>query len=209
MTDDQEILAPRSSSTSQEIPRKETGSGYAIIGTRDPDEAQELIATQLAFAIAIIANQKVRTGAAYGIDQKAMEATGGKNLAVYLPWASYNRVLIPAGADIVVYSPVIHTSWTFSVMQYHPSGNRLSPTVIRLHARNYGIVHDCKAVIALPNERGEGGTGQGIRIARGLGIKILQANKGTVSDAPRWIAKALQDLGFASKELKPTILGGH
>src|SRR4051812_26593531 len=44
---------------------------FAIIGTRDPDEAQIEVATNLAFAIAWMGNSKVRTGAAYGIDQKA------------------------------------------------------------------------------------------------------------------------------------------
>lgn len=188
-----------------EIIGRSAGDGYAIIGTREPDEEQSVVATQLAFAIAVIGGQKVRTGAANGIDHQAMLGTGGKNLQVFLPWRSYNSNLIPPMADIVVYDPVIHGEWTRSVSLYHPAAKRLSRGAFALHARNFGIIYGARGVIALPGPGGEGGTGQGIRIAKALGIKVLQANKGTISDAPRWIGKALQELGFADPTLRPTI----
>jgi len=196
----QEILSPEVQSASKDC--------YAIIGTREPDEAQELIAKTLAFAIAVIKGKIVRTGGANGIDTKVMEATGGRNLEVYLPWNSYNRSSIPVGAHISVYNPNIHRAWLDSVRIYHPNYDRLSHGATLLHARNYGIVGGCKGVVALPGEDGGGGTGQGIRIAKGLKIPLLQANKGTITDAPRWCGKALQQLGLADKDLQVTLSGG-
>lgn len=184
------------------LPEKDS---YAIIGTREPDEAQAEVAFRLAWAIAILGGQIVRTGGAYGIDQKAMEGTQGRNLEVYLPWASYNQVIVPNTARRIVYDPKVHTSWTDSVGLYHPNAVRLSRSILSLHARNFGIVHGVRTVIALPSEDGGGGTGQGIRIARALRIPVIQANRGTINDAPRFIGRALQQLGFASSNLAVTI----
>lgn len=181
--------------------------GYAIIGTREPDENQSIAAFNLAFAIAILSGQQVRTGAANGIDEKAMQGTQGRNLAVYLPWASYNRNIIPGGASIIVYSPKLHEDWTLSVKRYHNAYSRLTRGAIALHARNYGIVKGTKAVIAFPDNRGEGGTGQGIRIAKALGIQLIQANRGTIENAAIFIGMVLQQLGFASKDLRITLPG--
>ena len=165
------------------------------------------MATHLAFAIAVIGGKTVRTGGAYGIDQNAMEGSRGKNLEVYLPWASYNRDIIPPTARVVVFDPAVHTDWSASVGLYHPAANRLGRGAFSLHARNYGIVHGVKACIAFPDTSGGGGTGQGIRICKGLNIPVYQFNKGSIQDAPRTLGKLLQHLGFASKDLKPTISG--
>lgn len=190
-----------------EVVGKAPGRCYAIIGTREPDEEQKTVALNLACAIAIIGGHRVHTGAAYGIDQKAMEGTSGKNLTVFLPWASYNRGIIPPGATIVVYDPTIHAHWARSVATYHPAPRNLTCGAFALHARNYGIIEGCAGVIALPGPDGGGGTGQGIRIARALKIPIIQGNKGSITDAPRFIGKALQILGLASKDLKVTLPG--
>lgn len=189
---DQEVL-------SEEIDK------YAIIGTRDPDEAQELAAYHLAFSISYLGNKIVATGGAYGIDKKAMDGALSKLLRVYLPWDGYNHFIIPVGTRKIVYNPAIHTDWKNSVFSYHPNPNRLSGLSIALHARNFGIIFGCKVVIAFPRPDGSGGTGQGIRIANALNIPVIQANKGTIQDAPRWIGKTLQQLGFASKDIPITI----
>jgi len=177
---------------------------YAIIGTREPDEAQREVAYRLAWAITTLGRRFVRTGAAYGIDQRAMEGSRPDRLKVYLPWSAYNRDIVPAGSATIVYTPAIHYDWTDSVARYHPAASRLSRGAFALHARNFGIVSGTKAVIALPGPGGSGGTGQGMRIARALGINVIQHNKGTIEDAPRLIGKILQDLGLASKDLAPT-----
>ena len=41
-------------------------------------------------------------------------------------------------------------------------------------ARNYGVVEGCALVVALPLVKDNGGTGQGIRIARALNIPLIQ-----------------------------------
>lgn len=158
-------------------------------------------------AITIIGGYIVRTGAANGIDQIAMEGTRGRHLEVYLPWDSYNRSIISPSASVVVYDPTIHRTWTDSVSRYHPAGNRLSRGAFALHARNFGIIDGSHGVVALPDEAGGGGTGQGIRIARALKIPLVQGNKGSITDVPRFIGRALQMLGLASMHLKPTLLG--
>lgn len=189
-----------------EILEPEKSDDYAIIGTRDPDEAQMEVAYRLAWAITTLGRKFVRTGAAYGIDQRAMEGSRPDRLKVYLPWGSYNRDLVPAGCSVVVYTPSIHAAWADSVARFHPNPRALSRGAFALHARNFGIVSDppVKAVIAFPGPSGSGGTGQGMRIARDLGIPVIQHNKGSITDAPRLIGKILQDLGFASKDLAPT-----
>lgn len=179
---------------------------YAIVGSREPDEAQSLIAQQIAFAISVLAGKIVRTGAASGIDDIAMNSTSMGKLELFLPWTSFRKEAIPQGAKVVVYTPTIHKDWADSVHLYHPAPKRLTPAAFCLHARNYGIVERVKAIIALPNELGQGGTGQAIRIGHALRIKVIQINRGTVSDAPRTIAKILQELGFVNPELSTTIL---
>ncbi len=191
-----EILGP-------EIEVAKTGKCYAIIGTRSPDEAQITVARNLATAITLIGGHWVHTGAADGIDTEAMVGSRPDRLKVFLPWASYNRGSIPVGATVVVYDPSIHAEWTRSVSAYHPAASRLSRGAFALHARNFGIVESCAGVIALPGADGGGGTGQGIRIANGLGIPVVRGDKGSITDAPRFIGKALQTLGFASKDLMP------
>src|SRR5271165_6107976 len=159
----------------QEILGPEIADEYAIIGTREPDEAQREVAYRLAWAITAIGRKFVRTGAAYGIDQRAMEGSRPDRLKIYLPWGTYNRDIVPAGSSCIVYTPSIHQSWADSVARYHPAASRLSRGAFALHARNFGIVAGppVKAVIALPGPSGSGGTGQGMRIARDLGITVI------------------------------------
>ena len=154
-------------------------SSVAIIGTRDPDANQDSTAHKLATYLSEQLCCTIKTGGAYGIDQAAMEGTAPGKLTVCLPWASYNSAIVPAHAIHLVYDKEIHTVWKDSVFQYHPAPLRLSGGAVALHARNYGIIEGCDLVVAMPNETGGGGTGQGIRVAKGLGIPVIQINKGS------------------------------
>lgn len=71
-------------------------------------------------------------------------------------------------------------TWYDSVEALHPAPHRLTVNARHLHARNYGIIADPPVVlvVALPNARGEGGTAQGIRIAKSLDIPVIQFNCG-------------------------------
>lgn len=206
-----DVLSPEPAQTfgdPAERPRKI----FAIIGTREPDENQAECAKHLAFVFAVLGRHTVRTGGAYGIDQRAIEGTRGTNLQVYLPWESYNRDIVPDRARIIVYDPKRHTSWTNSVHSYHPAWDRLSRGAFALHARNYGIIcGECEervtAVVAFPDESGGGGTGQGLRIARALKVPIIEGRRGKIDDYARFIGRTLQALGLADPDLRTTISG--
>lgn len=76
--------------------------------------------------------------------------------------------------SLEVYDPRPHRAWTGSVRTYHPAPERLTRGMFALHARNFGIVANAVAVIAAAKDSAQGGgTGQGIRIARGLGIPVI------------------------------------
>lgn len=204
------VLSPELEQTCgvlEERPRKI----FAIIGTRQPDHNQAECAKHLAFAIAVLGRHTVRTGAAYGIDQRAMEGTHGTNLEVFLPWSTYNRDIVPCRARVIVYDPERHKAWGDSVRTYHPAWRHLSHSAFALHARNYGIIcgeseSRVAAVVAFPG-KSRGGTEQGIRIARAYGIPIVEGRFGKIEDYPRFIGKTLQALCLADPDLRTTISG--
>jgi hypothetical protein len=160
----------------------------AIIGTRDPSSLQAQIAKHAAEELS--KTFRIRTGGADGIDTIAMENSIPANLDVFLPWASYNRGKVPAGCNIIVYNPNKDHNWTRSVRQFHPAPNNLTRGAIALHARNYGIVAEANIVLALPGPSGQGGTGQGIRVAKGMGITVVEVWKNHTAS----VSSVMEDL---------------
>jgi hypothetical protein len=153
----------------------------AIIGTREPDTFQAELAQEAAWAVSSQLGVKIRTGAADGIDSLAMKGTKPGLLNLFLPWSTYNQGKIPPLASRTVYDPKLHPLWTASVTKYHPNPKALSRGPFALHARNYGIVAGVTACLALPGPNESGGTAQGIRICRGMGIPIGVHSKGTLT----------------------------
>jgi hypothetical protein len=100
-------------------------------------------------------------------------------LDVFLPWASYNKDIIPQHARITVADRQKHARWFDSVWEAHPAPGRLTRGAFALHARNYGIIEDAAIVVAFPGPNGAGGTGQGIRLAQALDKPLLSFNKGS------------------------------
>jgi hypothetical protein len=151
----------------------------AIIGTRNPAlNMHQLLRTWA--GILVSKGVEVSTGAADGCDTAAMEGADdvdATKLHVFLPWATYNRAKVPIGASITVYDERRHPKWTESVGKYHPGATRLTRGTFALHARNYGILMDPRpvdAVFACPQSVSNlGGTGQGMRVARGEGILLF------------------------------------
>lgn len=168
------MTTPRTTTTAT------TTSSIAIIGTRDPSPEQVALASWAAITLSGSDYRWwVVTGGAYGIDQVAMDGAFEDRLQVKLPWSTYNREIIPAHAQVEVLGTGLpYQAWYDSVDQYHPAPGRLTQSMRRLHARNYGIVASRTAVLALPGPGGAGGTGQGIRIAKGLSLPLFQYNKG-------------------------------
>jgi predicted Rossmann fold nucleotide-binding protein DprA/Smf involved in DNA uptake len=175
----------------------------AIIGTRDPTEEQEFKGGYLAERLSM-AGHRIATGAAPGIDAAAMRGAMTGQLDVFLPWPSFSAALIPRHAKRTVFSEVLHADWMKSVEEFHPAPRSLTPAARRLHARNYGIVEGAAIVVALP-QRGEGGgTGQGIRIARGLKIPVLvQDAKISQLNDPEHVLHLIEDLLKGQLTLPP------
>jgi hypothetical protein len=150
----------------------------AIIGTRKPSEKMSNRITQVA-AFLVKRGIHVRTGGAVGIDEDAMlgaASVDSSKLHIFLPWADYNKELIPAGSNLYLYNEKTCPSWNQSVDKFHPAPVNLSNGARALHARNYGIImfpEPVDIVIAVPRSiHDEGGTGQGMRIAIGNNVKL-------------------------------------
>jgi len=135
----------------------------------------------------------LHTGAAQGADQAfaegALKAQG--KVSLFVPWPSYEykwtEIARARGAERFTLQ-YWHKEAFASVDQYHPNPSTLKDTVRKLHARNYLIISECKFVIAFPKPDPQGnlgGTGQGIRIAEGLGIPVIR------QDTPEGQARVL------------------
>lgn len=150
----------------------------AIIGTREPDANQAQAAADLARELSRL-GYFIATGGADGIDNVAMRNTKEGKLLVYIPWHGYNvqSVYSCKPIRVRVFDRDTDTAWAGSVRIYHPRGNSLTRGPFALHARNFGIVENSDLVIAFPGYE-PGGTGQGMRIAEGLGIPLLIYEKG-------------------------------
>mgnify|MGYP001609557640 CR=1 FL=1 len=159
---------------------------YAVIGTRHLAQIhrESLKFFNRAIDWTVAQNAVLVTGGAVGADRLAAERAAGQKGAVdlVLPWFGYELSWVE---DFVGhYGGLIQTvtleptrlyyqHWMDSVDKYHPASAGLSRWERLLHARNYGIVEGASAVFALPQPPERGGTSQGMRIARGLGIPVF------------------------------------
>jgi len=169
-------------------------SKIAIIGTRNPSQRQLVLAAAAARKFSFL-DYVIATGAAMGIDHAAMLNATPKNLRVYLPWYSYNSGIIPRDCTHkIVYDELVHLDWRDSVIQYHPNPSFLTQGAFKLHARNFGIIEGSCLVCAFPQEDGNGGTRQGIRIATGLGIKVVTVLPSTTLTVDKFLVTCLREL---------------
>ena len=124
------------------------------------------------------------TGAAIGADQAFAEGAlaGGGNVTLVLPWPSYEFKWVEPLGHKPQKRILRYDDWDArnSVDQYHPNPENLKDGTRKLHARNYLIVQPTQFVLAFPKpgyNGGLGGTGQGIRIAAGLGTTTLRLDE--------------------------------
>jgi hypothetical protein len=157
----------------------------AVLGTNEFDAPDRRLQDMYLNSIVRIALSRIpiRTGASTGCDQiaaqTALETSGRVQLV--LPWADWEeqwvkktREKYPARCSIEVFDPVKHAHWLESVEKYRRPGEVLTPKKYALYARVYGIVEPCEIVLCMTAwSQRRGGTGQGIRIARGLGKQVL------------------------------------
>ena len=125
----------------------------AIIGTRNPDHRQERKARFLAYHLSHHYGCRIKTGGAYGIDQAAMLGARIDMLDICLPWASYNKEIIPKGARLIIADRFRTAEWFESVENYHPAPDKLTNGARSLHARNFGIIQPAHLVDCFPECR--------------------------------------------------------
>ncbi len=163
---------------------------YAGIGSRDtPKQTQkvmEAVGTYLAMEGWVL-----RSGAADGADN-AFEVgaiRGNGETEIYLPWANFNSHKSDLNPSI---HPFSEEEKTFTA-RFHPAWSKCSPSAKLLHTRNTRQVLGCEQVhgeqvqpvkfIVCWTQDGKmvGGTSQALRIAKSLGIKII--NFGSAKNA--------------------------
>ena len=146
---------------------------YAGIGSRQTPDSILSVMSRVAKAMAHNGHI-LQTGAAKGADQAFTEGAlrGQGKVELYLPWDYYERGWINslAGNVDVICNVDQDYGAKDSVLKYHPAPGRLSRGVFNLHARNFQILRNTDLVICW--SKGSGGTEQGLRIARDMGIKI-------------------------------------
>lgn len=157
----------------------------AFIGTRSFHALPVSVQRLFIQAAEVLAARRLTivTGAAFGADQVAADAalSLGGSVHLVLPWRSYEHKWVRSvqahhrdRVTLEIYDPTLNRAWAESVRVYHPAPARLSRGAFALHARNFGIVATAVAVIAAAKDAAQhGGTGQGVRVARGLGIPVL------------------------------------
>jgi len=127
----------------------------------------------------------VSSGNAEGADQAFQRGAGkvsGKNVSVHLPWPGFNLNVALTFYQCRIVSELdsdVYREYEEMAAKYHPKWKFLRQGARKLHTRNVGILFPephtpVKMVIAWPSQKpGGGGTGQGMRIAEGLGIPLV------------------------------------
>lgn len=118
----------------------------------------------------------LRSGHAPGADQ-AFERGAGPVAQVYTPWPFFESGVRMVADELYANpTPEAHEH----AAAYHPHWYSLKPGAKKLMARNSHQVlgYDLRTPVRFlvcwtPGARGEGGTGQAIRIARDLGIPVF------------------------------------
>lgn len=151
---------------------------YAGIGSRETPVETLRLMTRIARSLGA-RGYVLRSGAAPGADSAFED--GAKRKEIYLPWKGFN-----GHASVRLPKPAAFRM----AAAHHPAWDRLSDAARALHARNsqqvLGLNLDEPARMVIcwtPYGRGEGGTGQAIRIARAHHIPVfdLYSEKATMA----------------------------
>ena len=152
----------------------------AGIGSRALNGARLDICRRLGAFIATCGGE-IHSGNAGGADQAF--ARGGNSVDprlvhLHLPWPNFEaRAIHP---DNVIHLPQEQSGYAETAAKYHPAWKHLTQGGRKLHTRNVSIV--CwptmkDMVLAFPsNKKGGGGTGQGMRVAEGFDVPVIDLN---------------------------------
>ncbi len=166
-----------------------TALTYAGIGARSTRPSILAAMTVMASWLARL-GWHLNSGGAAGADSAFAEGATAERRTIYLPWPGYNGC---AGPDCRVLSAAELESCMAIAARLHPSWDRCSPAVRKLHARNaailgVGVGRPVDAVVAwTPGGTVTGGTGMAIRIATEADIPVL--NLGSMT--PRTVCERL------------------
>lgn len=149
---------------------------YAGIGSRDTPCDVLLLMSMIGSYMAKT-GFTLRSGGATGADsffESGCDREGGAK-EIYLPWNGFNGYKV----DLVSVFGGVSNEALCLASQFHPAWHRCTHAARTLHARNcYQILgrnldNPVKLVLCwTPGARGEGGTGQAIRIARHYNIPV-------------------------------------
>lgn len=127
----------------------------------------------------------LRSGAAKGADQAFMRghAEIGAPAEIAIPWLSYEeQSWKPYGSFYTgsLVSSARSNRFMDLAKRYHPAWDKCSPDAKKLHARNGAIIlgFDMDSPVDLvvcwtEDGKGEGGTGQALRVARNRNIPVI------------------------------------
>ena len=156
----------------------------ACIGSRDISYAHEKICEKI--GAWIVGNGGyLHTGNACGADQafaRGANKVSPDRVNLYLPWASYEQQAIHQENTVLVFDKLSGGSRAYyegNAEKYHPAWSKCSSAAKKFHARNGMIILHVGVdlVIAWPGYDKVGGTGQGMRVAKGGGIPIINLSK--------------------------------
>jgi len=157
-----------------------TINAYAGVGSRQTPpsalEAMERIGRRLAEA-----GWLLRSGAADGADsafERGCVAAGGPR-EIYLPWSGFqNRT--PQEPGVLLVPASIRAEAERIAAEAHPAWQWLKHGEKKLHTRNVcqvlgpDLASPCRVVICFTKRgRGQGGTGQALRVAKAAGIPVI------------------------------------
>jgi len=157
-----------------------SAKNIGCIGTKDDlDEIRIKTCLLIGYWIAK-QNKFVHSGNAKGCDN--LYATGANNVNpslvhLYLSDNKHNSKFIVDG-NILHYQEDF-PDWSGIAEMYHPRYNFLPKYAQKLFNRNAGIVLASDLVIAMPSRLKSwgGGTGHGMKIAKGLGIPVINLSR--------------------------------
>lgn len=152
----------------------------AGIGSRDLQASDLQTCLALGQFIAKCGGE-LHSGNARGADQAFAAGANSVNpelVHLHLPWPNFEKEAIVGGNHI--HLPQEQSAYDVTAAKYHPAWRHLSQGARKLHTRNVSIV--CwptikDMVLAFPSQKkGGGGTGQGMRVAEGHDIPVIDLN---------------------------------
>lgn len=166
----------------------------ACIGSRDLSDVQLRFCETIGRLI-VENGFELHSGNAPGADQAY--ARGGNQVNpemvhLHLPWQSFRREAVVPGNHVYVYPFNALRFYVDIAAECHPKWQYLKEYARKLHTRNASILvpnqQNVDVCVAWPSSRpGGGGTGQGMRIAKSRGIRLVDLTRVRPEQVVHWL----------------------